>query len=537
MQKYIFNTIYVVFLISLTIFSTQTHAAGSSDWSELSTDQMQIIKNTEVRSKTTPLIVQWFFKILSWNPNGLSHNTSCETLAQKWTDFKNLQLYFEACEDKIIDHSILSHFIAARTLSIENDFSKNSLVKPVRFLLNSGVQVSGMLALKDLSKKRPLIILRLGIFGQADDMQAETFIYKMLFEQSHYNFLILDNSSNLHFLNNNPEQLSFAGYDEGLQNLEIAKLLKDTTQPIARLVSSLHLVGVSLGGHGVMYANIKNQENLAPIDSFMAFCPLIQFNETLEYHRTQKSALNYFANFWGELRLGPFIKNKKTEFATSGPILPNLTDYIAQVYAKQNNENENENIFFARNNFIKSSDLSSEILIFASLYDKLVPYDLNAGWMKAKSEEGLFTKAIVQPLKYSFHCSVPDHYFWSTWTDLLNSYVKSKSPGLNFVKERVKKLIPGLSSTEVYQVRKWIKWNRKIKKFEVFIQFFSDSRPYDLKMNLSPSDLDFSFDATVATEEDVKMATRWLYKNINFNIEKVKSEDKFLGVIELYKVL
>lgn len=520
------------FFIAVYFFSCLSLAQSLEEsWNTLNSKHLKIFPAHDKRSTSTPKVIQWFFKIISWEPKGMSQSPSCEKLAQEWSDFASLDLYFEACEEKISDHSILSQLFGLRTLSIANDLTQNSLVRRVQFQLDSGVLVTGVLGIKDFVKKRPLVILRLGIFGQSDEMLAETFIYKMLFEQSHFNILVLDNSSNIYFLKNNPNSLSFAGYDEGSQNLAIAYLLKNNKQePLSQLVSTVHLTGVSLGGHGVIYANIKNKEQQSPIDSFMAFCPLIQFNETLEYHRGQTRLLNRFANYWGRLRLEDFLKDKAETFVSSNQILPDLADYIAHEYGKNH---EDKKIFFKQNDFLKNNDFSSEMLIFSSVQDTLVPYDLNARWLMNQQKEGLFTKAIVQPLKYSFHCAVPDHYLWAPWSNLLNSYIEQKSPELKFQKHTVKTKIANLHSSDFGQLRKSISWDRKTRRFEVFIQFFNQSRPFDLKFYLKPEDLDFYFDAQNATDSEVQMAQRWLYRNIQFSIESTRDEKNYLGVLQI----
>lgn len=515
-------------------FSSLSTAQSLEDsWNMLNSKHLQIFPAEDMRQTSTPKIIKWFFKVMSWEPKGFSQSPTCEKLAQEWADFTNLDLYFETCEEKIKDQSILSQFLGLRTLSIANNMSRNSLLRRVQLQLDSGVIVSGVLGVKDFVKKRPLVILRLGIFGQADEMLAETFIYKMLFEQSYFNILILDNSANVYFLKNNPKALSFAGYDEGLQNLALAKLLRSSNEPLGQLVSSVHLVGVSLGGHGVIHANIKNTEQNSPIESFMTFCPLVQFNETLDYHRGQTRLLNRFANYWGRLRMQEFLKDKGDSFVNSNQILPDLADYIGAEYAK---DHEDKKIFFTRNDFLKNNDLSSELIIFSSLDDKLVPYELNSQWISERQKEGRFKQAVVQPLKYSFHCGIPDHYLWAPWSNLLNSYIEQKSPELKYQKNTIKTKIKNLNTAEFERLRKSISWDSKRKRFEVFIQFFSQSRPFDAKFYVPPSDLDFYFNDKNATDEEVSMAQRWLYRNIQFSVEPTRNEQSYLGVLQINHV-
>lgn len=99
------------------------------------------------------------------------------------------------------------------------------------------------------------------MFGTSEEFKPERFIFMMLFEQSPFNVLVLDNATGPDYLAMNSKP-SIGGFSEGLQNMWIAKTLTDPTEPLSQIIESLHMVGMSLGGHGVLFSSLLNEFNL-----------------------------------------------------------------------------------------------------------------------------------------------------------------------------------------------------------------------------------------------------------------------------------
>ena len=120
------------------------------------------------------------------------------------------------------------------------------------------------------------MILRLGVFSNVEEFLPERFLLMQIFEQGLANVLVLENSTGADFIANN-QRWTMGGYDEGLQNMQVVRMLRRSSAPLSQLISSVHLMGVSLGGHGVLFASLLNQYNGQPehqaIQSFTTFCP------------------------------------------------------------------------------------------------------------------------------------------------------------------------------------------------------------------------------------------------------------------------
>ena len=76
------------------------------------------------------------------------------------------------------------------------------------------------------------------------------------FDESPFNILVLNgNTSAEYFMDN--QRVSVGGFDEGRQAIAIAQWLR-TKSPIADRIASLHLIGISNGSHGTLYAAAYN---------------------------------------------------------------------------------------------------------------------------------------------------------------------------------------------------------------------------------------------------------------------------------------
>ena len=376
-----------------------------------------------------------------------------------WESFKaenlNLSLkdltlsYLEKCEEALRLPTWGWPESYYRTMFIRIKVSEHPYMRKVFLRLPNGYQQPGLLALKDTQVRRPLIIFRAGVFGNSIDIQAERHLIMQLFEQAPFNLLFLDSLTSPETVMWN-QKYSVGGLDEGLQNYQIARQLLNPDEPLSRLISGIHLLGVSMGGHSLVMSLVLNQFNPKVFKSAMAFCPLIEFKKTFDQHRSTYVGY-FFMNFWAYFRLGNLrdrIPNLSlTRFLTDtfksisenyqGPLtddgqvqFPNLPD-------------------FSIKNFDQGNDLSrmipmiqDPVTVFSTQADSLVPFDINFASLKAQAEGKPNFNLIELPKGY--HCTFPGSYDWDQFSAMVRDQFLLQEKSLS---DRHEKMTISLAST------------------------------------------------------------------------------------------
>lgn len=163
---------------------------------------------------------------------------------------------------------------AFNTINLQLDVEAHPFLTPVELNLEGQQKIKAWLGWHGDFKPRPLLIIRGGIFSSSSEFLAERFMWMQFFEQGPFNVLLVESSSGPDFIYTN-DKISVGGYFEAQQNLWIAKRLRSKEEPIAKIISSVHLMGISLGGQGVLMAHQWNDLNDSPIESFLAYCPVV----------------------------------------------------------------------------------------------------------------------------------------------------------------------------------------------------------------------------------------------------------------------
>jgi hypothetical protein len=360
-------------------------------------------------------------------------------------------------------------------------------------------QTRALLALKSGSKKRPLIIIRAGIFSSIEEMYPERFLMMQLFEQSDYHVLVVGNSTGLDSINFN-QDFVMGGFEEGLQNIEIARLLKDPKQPLSKKVSQVFLMGLSLGGQGVFQAS-QMQKAPALISGFLNLCPVADLKESvagLEENYLKKTVVN----LWSRRRLESlFKKNKEIQRPSSLEIIENETSVFKELdnyLVKQNPE------FWKLNELNPTLAHQSNFLVLYNSEDLLVNPLKNV--LKYKS-----TYDSVG-LKYGNHCTLPISYDWEFIRILLNSFVEST---LKIQKNLVWSQSPPQNKVHLKKVQFEI---LDINKERVLLSILSGVDKKEWSLSLSETPYVSSVDSTSYRD----MVRRWVHANILIWIDPQK---------------
>lgn len=140
-------------------------------------------------------------------------------------------------------------------------------IRKVVMRLGNGDVVRGILALKPGSTPRPLIIAKCGVMCNAGD-SAMRFLVMHLYDESPFHLLVLSNSTGPDFIRDNRYFVP-GGLREGQQFLYAAKMMRQSS--LAKRISTIHAMGVSLGGHAALFAAY-----MAPFQTGAAKRPVLQ---------------------------------------------------------------------------------------------------------------------------------------------------------------------------------------------------------------------------------------------------------------------
>jgi hypothetical protein len=412
-----------------------THAADFG-WDVVKNEKIQILEHSsaqgEVISSYFPLAInvgRWFY---DWEPSSEPKNTpnkveldSAQNTSQLTLTLRHLFIHFDLSDTK--------HF-------------RKVWIEPKK-----GLKFRGIFGIHDFVKKRPFVIIRMGIHGNVDEFTAERFLAKVVYENLDANFLMLENLTSHAFLSNNAE-FSFGGIDEGLQTFfTLQEIQKNQLNDI---VSSYHLVGLSLGGHGVFVTTLLDQANGQKIKSVVDFCPVINLKETQDFHLAP-SLSNLGADLWNMMRLQSLYKRQGLEQEFSG-IWESLFDFkprfVPAMMRVLNRDRKvplltvedmnsfNKNMRWPKGfaEHLQNSASFDELNEFWSLYqgvktpftiyttpnDLLVPNEVNSERIFTGRQAGDFTSLKYIRLEKGFHCGISSVYNWDYVVELMKQGLK-----------------------------------------------------------------------------------------------------------------
>lgn len=393
-----------------------------------------------------------------WIPKGTSPeyvredclHTSLEKEILNASDLKAQQMvirsYFNSCSkdlEKMWPGNI------AGILGIGNqkyDICEHPNINKFHLSMKPGYVVRGILALKDSIQARPLVIMKCGVYCNIEDSGSQGQLMHF-FDAAPFNVILLGNFTGSHFMIDNQKVL-MGGFEEGMQVINFVKWLKTT--PLQKYISSVHLVGISLGSHSTFYASYLSKFNDVKINSSLALCPV------LDYEKSVKSLFNGLSTplsrrkLLGELnKLGDFFPEainlfKPNNKLPKGKEIPEMLARISvQFYKKhpdgwqlppfENVKIQSEEDLWKYNNFLNYSLEANKVplLAFASRNDWIVPYqhnvlELNKQLTTNKNDASIATVSVDN----GNHCASDLAYGWRTINSLYRGYILSRSPSL-----------------------------------------------------------------------------------------------------------
>jgi len=493
---------------------------------QFETPQMEVISSESPYAAATPgrhpVLVQWVFnKLFRWDPQDQAPAPKGEcdlgpltrTLMQAQAPQEKTKIfnhYVSRCESRFLNGELKAHIQALRLFTMSYSIDNHPFLTRVLFHLPDGKKLKGLLAIKD-QKRRPFVILRMGITGNIEEAFAERFFYYQLFERGLFNFLMVENMTGTDFIHHN-RSLDFAGLAESYQNLWMAQLLRDPQQPISKIVESVHLVGLSLGGQGVLtstwLAPVQRNPNL--FQSFLALCPLVNLKPTFDHLFEGGGAGRLPLEVWAHSRFAEardfYPELFDTYFGLPGRILNFVSDHYSKPQAslfgvKEPAFLEKMNEFYALHE-LKSWDprLRRPVWIWVTKEDSIVPVHLNS----ATLPESNYLEIAV-----GNHCSFPAAWDGRVTQALFRGHILGASPNFKFGKKSVQLGVPFAAEWDVDDV------SVKGSTGRVEVTLISKAK-FRVRFDLGLEDLDFAFGSTTLTEPEKRMIRRWLSTNLTF---------------------
>lgn len=414
-------TLFITIFVS--IFTLQMTQADELNWQTLQSDKMHIelysSAQGEVISSYMPLFKEVGQFVWSWDPKKEPKNTSDKVYLEPESAVNELM----------------------HNLFVEFDVSNTDHFRKVWFNLNNGLKFRGLFGIHDFKTKRPFIILRMGIHGNVDELIAERFLFRVLYEDLDANVLVLESLTSHAFLSKN-KNVSFGGIDEGLQTfLTLNELNKSE---LSKIMGSVHLLGLSMGSHGTFVTAMLDQANKQQIKSIVNFCPLINLQETFETHNSpEPNFKNALADLWNVRRLKsvfdiyPEDASLKEWWRTLLDFKPRFTNEILKILERDRkqplistqeveqlvpkmkwpkgfkNHLENSKSFYELNNFWNLyQNIKTPMMIYTTPNDPLVINKINSEKIFKANQPGDFTALKFRRLEKGIHCGLAPVYQW-----------------------------------------------------------------------------------------------------------------------------
>ncbi|MBO9665589.1 MAG: hypothetical protein J7501_02100 [Bdellovibrio sp.] len=501
-----------------------------------------------------PVVFNFLFQsILGWTPTGAGKNLSEKCSTDLWESRMRdprlavsaqiqgglVQKYLQQCSAELESGDDGGLTNARRMLSMSYDPQGHPFLRRVVINLPGNVKLKGLLALKGDFKRRPFVILRSGIFSSIEDFRPERGWLMMLFEQAPFNVLLVENMTSADFIANN-NQFSFGGYDEGIQNILLAQMLKNPVEPLSRIVDSVHVFGMSLGGHGVLFSSLLNKYNSpnghSLIQSFLAMCPVVNLKPTME-SLTQSGVKSAFVDLWGRRRLGNLEEK-----------LPGLVQYDSFKYLNKAVSEvvrtyhgglsyistvklppgmKDSESFWHDNDFWKFyQDVQEPVMIWATEQDPLVPFDKNSQMLLNKQMKVASKNLRVVEFAQGFHCTLPVAYDWKFISSMFQAYILSHSPtfkmrdqnlNMELSDEEWKGFFTGpiLTQFEVDEP------GRKKNFVKIEIKMVNpQGKDKSMNLSLPLSEFDFRFLNSVLSSSEKEMVVRWINQNLRVSVQQ-----------------
>lgn len=346
--------------------------------------------------------------------------------------------YFEKCGAELSANGSKGLLGLLKFSYVNYPFLQNPLVKRIQIKVGGAV-IPGIIALKEDPRPRPFVIVRCGVFCSADEGTSMKSFMMHLFDQSPFNVLLLANQTGEDYVTTNGK-VSMGGWTEGYETMEVGKWLLEKSEYRDR-ISSLHMMGISLGGNGAVIGAAFNdkyyQDNGRKIfNSVAAVCPVISLRPTLDYLYNNGVVGVVFSEMTRKhFRNTRYAVKDVPELLTDDKIpwtarsMPSFIGNVGSAALNKRGVASTPDSFFKNNNFWNLKDeVKTPLLLWASKDDIVVNEKINTAVVNSSDlyEKSDYVGAISVP--YGTHCAFATAYGNQASSALLRSFVLNNSP-------------------------------------------------------------------------------------------------------------
>ncbi|MGZ3769774.1 MAG: hypothetical protein ACXVCP_08060 [Bdellovibrio sp.] len=401
--------------------------------------------------------------------------------------------YFSNCSSELTSNSILGVVGLLKFAKYRYHFLSHPQVKKFMVKLSDGTRIPGILALKQDPRPRPLVIVKCGVFCSAEEGASLKSYLMHLFDQSPFNVLLLANQTGMDYIYEN-KKITLGGWAEGYEAIQVGKYMLEKWEHRDR-ISSIHLMGISLGGNAAVMGAAFNDKYLLDdgkkvFNSVTAICPVVSLKPTLNHLYESPVVGRIFAKMTQDhfkearnyvLDVPDLLTDDKIPDRTG---LMDFIGDIASASLRRRGKNSTKESYFKSNNFWNwKSEIKTPLMVWASKDDMIVNNGLNA---KVVADSDLYEKSSlvnVLNLQYGNHCGFASAYGSQASAAVLRTFVLNNSP--EFISGyRIQQRTPwefgfdNLSSDTQHISQTWNFFSQS-EKVKVSFKLFNKNQSYD----------------------------------------------------------
>jgi predicted alpha/beta-fold hydrolase len=412
-------------------------------------------------------------------------------------------------------------------------------------------KITGILALRPGSSKRPLVIVQCGVFCNGNNTASVRDAIMNYFDSSPFHVLVVANRSGTKFVENN-KIFSIGGYIEGWELHKLGSWIRKQPELMAK-ISSLHLAGISLGGNAALYADQFNEKvdansSTKVFQSVAAICPVVDLAATLDFHFAKSKAVSsegerlvakgirligntaqgenvvekvISESFTKEVRKHLELSQKAIPQMGAVPFAPSdLLNYISEqsiIFLSDKSNVANTDAWKRSNNFHElKSEIKTPVFVLAAANDSIVNTNINAGKLMPKDNQNL----AVQILPDGDHCAYGAAYGQKFYATILRDFVILNSPELkqSFKIEKLSKEYPLVlppKLTDSVHAKQWVEIKKDSQKIDVHFALL-DQAQGEVTAEIPVADLKKYGIVSPTTEAQAQQITRELNARLTF---------------------
>ena len=377
---------------------------------------------------------------------------------------KIFQDHLGRCGDQLTRNAHSSFQELFQSMNVEYDYSKNPHHENMELVELDGIRVTFELLMKTGEAPRPLVIVKCGLQCDPGDPSLRL-LAATLYDEGPFHVMLVPNITGTTFQKNNGV-IAFGGLDEGAQIFRLSRYVRSAGFKYANRVSSVHVLGASLGGHAALYSSLYNSLNrkndgLSYIDSVTALCPVVDLEASVRGLYSGGFLSGIFSKFfWQQFEeiggsvpvAGRIVNLPKEERAMRK--IPDLIASGALEYYKSVSKNpdwtfapfnglqiQNEKDLWSYNRFQNFAEqVDTPVLVWAADNDHIVSANANAEILRNVIANRNDSTVQVMKTELGSHCVFQDAYGWRTVGTFLRAMILGNSPEMN--SRRVDKKLP-----------------------------------------------------------------------------------------------